>query len=83
MIGIPISEQDKESIKSITDELCCGKIDLKVSVYKNRRGRYKDILLWCSTDLGTCRIEPQFATDYNYNLVNIEDLKIEVSPLEE
>jgi hypothetical protein len=51
-----------------------------MSVYKNRRARYKDILLWCKSERGTCRINPLFVTNYNYELIDIEDLKITVTP---
>lgn len=47
-----------------------------MSVYKNRRGRYKGIYLWCSADLGTCRIKPLFCTTYQYELVPIDNVKI-------
>jgi len=53
---------------------------LKISVYKNRRGQYKDILMWCKADLGTCRIEPMFITDYQYKLMDVPDLQIKVNP---
>ncbi len=53
---------------------------IKMSVYKNRRGRYKDILLWCDADRGTCKIKPMFATNYAYELVEIDDLKIKIQP---
>lgn len=52
---------------------------IKISIYKNRRGRYKDILLWCKADRGTCRIDPMFATTRSYELIPIEDLKIGVT----
>lgn len=51
---------------------------MKLSVYKNRRGQYKGIYLWCKADLGVCRVQPMFATDYMYNLIDITDLKIDV-----
>jgi hypothetical protein len=47
-----------------------------MSVYKNRRGRYKGIYLWCDADLGTCRVKPMFATTYDYEIIAINDLKI-------
>ncbi|MDD7756380.1 MAG: hypothetical protein PUJ51_17990 [Clostridiales bacterium] len=47
-----------------------------MSVYKNRRGRYKGVYLWCKADLGTCRIKPMFCTTYGYELVPIDDIKI-------
>lgn len=52
--------------------------NLKISVYKNRRGRYKGCYLWCAADLGTCRIHPQFCTDWNGNMLSIEDIKVVV-----
>lgn len=52
-------------------------INIKLSIYKNRRGRYKGVYLWCKADLGTCRIDPVFLTNYQYELQNIEDIKIE------
>ena len=54
--------------------------EIKISVYKNRRGRWKNVLLWCRADRGTCRIEPIFMTDFQYKLIEIEDLKINVNP---
>jgi replicative DNA helicase len=49
---------------------------IKISVYKNRRGRYKGIYLWCKADLGCCRIQPMFCTTYDYEMVSIDDIKI-------
>ena len=50
--------------------------NLKLSVYKNRRGSYKGVYLWCDADLGTCRIQPQFCTTWHHELVSIEDIKV-------
>lgn len=52
--------------------------DLKISVYKNRRGRYKGVYLWCQADLGTCRINPMYVTKYNYEMESIEDIRITI-----
>lgn len=52
-------------------------VNIKISIYKNRRGRYKGVYLWCKADLGICRIEPMFLTNYQYELQSIEDIKIE------
>ena len=52
--------------------------NMKISVYKNRRGAYKGIYLWCYADLGICRIQPQFVTKFNFDLVPMEDIKINV-----
>lgn len=78
IIMLRTNEKDKEALKVI-----CSRgfpmPDIKVSVYKNRRGRWKDIVLWCKSDLGTCRIEPLFATTYGYELVDIQDVQVRVS----
>ena len=50
--------------------------NIKMSVYKNRRGSYKGVYLWCKADLGTCRVQPQFCTTYGHEMVGIEDIKI-------
>lgn len=52
--------------------------NIKLALYKNRRGKWKDILIWCNADKSICRYDPMFVTDYNYNLIPIVDLKIEV-----
>ena len=80
MIMLQVSQDDKESLKNIVNSMGIDMPDIKISVYKNRRGRYKDILLWCKADRGTCRIDPIFVTNYNYELMDIEDLKIHVTP---
>ena len=80
MIMLQVSQDDRESLKNIVNSMGIEMPDIKISVYKNRRGRYKDILLWCKADRGTCRIDPIFVTNYNYELMDIEDLKIHVTP---
>lgn len=52
---------------------------LKLSIYKNRRGAYRGVYLWCKGNLGTCRIEPMFMTDWRMQLTSIEDIKIFVA----
>ena len=77
---LQVSQDDREALKNIVNSMGIEMPDIKISVYKNRRGRYKDILLWCKSDRGICRIDPIFVTNYNYELMNIEDLKIKVTP---
>ena len=75
-ILLPVSTKDIDGLVSILDKNVYDKPNLKLSIYKNRRGRYKGIYLWCKADLGTCRITPMFATDYAYNYIDIQDTKI-------
>lgn len=80
MIMLQTSQEDLEALK---DVIVKGKFDIpniKMSVYKNRRGQYKDILLWCKADRSTCRFIPMFATDYQYKIVEVPDLKIKINP---
>lgn len=80
MIMLQVSQDDREALKNIINSMGIEMPDIKISVYKNRRGRYKDILLWCKSNRGACRIDPIFVTNYNYELISIEDLKIHVTP---
>ena len=78
MIMLPVTEQDRESIKLFCDKNGFEVPTLKISIYKNRRGRYNHIFLWCNPDLGTCRINVQFVTSYLYEPIEMEDLVINV-----
>ena len=80
MIILKASQEDKEALKEVILKSGFEEPVLKISVYKNRRGQYKDILMWCKADLGTCRIEPMFITDYQYKLMDVPDLQIKVNP---
>ena len=51
---------------------------MKLSIYKNRRGKYKGIYLWCDANLSTCRVKPLFATTWNYELIEMDDTHITV-----
>ena len=76
-ILLPVKEQDLGSLETILQknpQFPTPKI--KLSIYKNRRGRYKSVILWCDADLGTCRIKPLFMTDFNYEWIGIEDFKV-------
>ena len=70
------TKDDIEALETILNANVFDKPTIKMSVYKNRRGRYKGVYLWCKADLGTCRIQPMFCTTWNYELINIDDIKI-------
>lgn len=78
MIMLPVTQEDREGLQEVVSKLGVDMPTIKISVYKNRRGRYKDVLLWCKADLGICRVDPIFVTDYRKELIPIEDLKIKV-----
>ena len=82
-LGMIMLETSQNDIEALADVIKNGNFEnpqVKISVYKNRRGRYKEILLWCKANRGTCKIIPMFATNYLYELVPIEDLKITIKP---
>lgn len=81
-IMLRLNENDNEIIEKLVKEKGLKTPNLKISIYKNRRGRYNHILLWCEADLGICRINPLFATDYSYQLIDIENYQINVIPRE-
>ena len=78
MIMLETTQSDIESLQPVIAKLGCENPVIKISVYKNRRGRWKGIYLWCKANRGICRIEPMFVTKYNYEYVEMEDLKIKV-----
>ena len=73
---LPVTQKDLEGLETILSANTFDKPNAKISVYKNRRGRYKGVFLWCKSDLSTCRIKPMFATTWDYEIISIEDLKI-------
>lgn len=77
-ILMSVTDEDLVSLNEILSTGVFATPNIKLSIYKNRRGRYKGVYLWCSADLGTCRIKPMFCTTYNYELVPIDDIKINV-----
>lgn len=78
MIMLGVTDNDLESLDNILKENIFDTPTIKISIYKNRRGRYKGVYLWCKSDLGTCRVEPMFCTNYGYEMVSIDDIRITV-----
>ena len=74
---LPVSEEDLKALSGIIPSFPQAPNN-KISIYKNRRGAYKGIYLWANADLGTCRIKPMFATDWSYNLISIDDVRVQI-----
>ena len=77
-IILPTKEDDIVSLEKILSTGIFQKPNLKLSIYKNRRGKFKSVILWCHADLGTCRIKPMFLTDHSYEMLPIENINIVV-----
>lgn len=79
-ILLPVKEQDLASLEVIIHKNPQFPVPkIKLSIYKNRRGRFKSVILWCDADLGACRIKPMFLTDFQYEWIGIDDLKIVIN----
>ena len=77
-ILLGVKDDDINSLEKILSTGLFDKPTIKISIYKNRRGRYKGIYLWCRADLGTCRIQPMFCTDYGYEMISMDDIRIKL-----
>ena len=75
-ILLSVKDDDLVALENILSSNIFERPTIKMSIYKNRRGRYKGIILWCKADLGCCRVQPMFATTYDYEILSIEDIKI-------
>lgn len=72
------TDEDLIALENILATSMFEKPTIKMSIYKNRRGRYKGVILWCKSNLGCCRIQPMFCTTYDYEMVSIDDIRIKV-----
>ena len=75
-ILLNVKDEDLVALEKILSCNIFERPTIKMSVYKNRRGRYKGVILWCKADLGCCRIKPMFCTTYDYEMVSIDDVRI-------
>ena len=79
LILLGVKDDDLVKLDPILSSNIFEKPTIKISVYKNRRGRYKGVYLWCKANLGCCRIQPMFCTTYNYEMVSIDDVRIRIN----
>ena len=78
MIMLEVGKDDLKALDLLIKQNHFEVPQIKMSVYKNRRGRYKDVVLWCKAQRGTCRIEPMFVTDYQYKLIDVPVYKVTI-----
>ena len=75
-ILLPLTETDQEKLQVYT-ERGFPMPNIKLSVYKNRRGSFVRGYLWMQMDKSTCRYETVFATDWDYKQLPITAFDIE------
>lgn len=78
MIMLELTKKDREVLDPIVKKMGIEMPNVKISIYKNRRGRWKGIYLWCHANRGICRFDPVFVTKWTYELIDMEDLRIKV-----
>lgn len=78
IIMLETNQKDRETLQPIIQKMGIEMPNVKISVYKNRRGRWKGIYLWVNAQRGICRFDPIFVTKWNYELIEMEDLKIRI-----
>lgn len=76
MILLDVTKNDLERLDNILNEQGQRVPNVKMSVYKNRRGEYSNCFLWMYADKATARFDGLFLTDYNYELIEINELNI-------
>ena len=76
MILLDVTQDDKEALAEKCQAEGYAIPNVKLSIYKNRRGSYNKCYLWIAANKATCRFEPIFCTDYHYNLIHIADIPI-------
>lgn len=77
-IALDVTEDDLERIRPILNNTPVVP-NVKMSVYKNRRGAYNRIFLWMYANKGTCRYETMFATDFNYHPIDLKETELIVT----
>ena len=75
-ILLPLTETDQEKIQIYVDK-GFPMPNVKLSVYKNRRGSFVRGYLWMKMNKATCRYCTLFATDWDYKQIPITAFDIE------
>ena len=82
MILLEVTKEDQEAIQKIVESQGFMMPNVKMSIYKNRRGSYNRLYLWMNADKGTCRFNPIFATDYQYEPIPLANIDIKMKDKE-
>lgn len=77
-IGEILLNATPEDIQNLTDagyiQLWGREPNAKLSIYKNRRGKYVNCYVWMYADKGTCRFSPIGATTWDLSPYEIPDM---------
>lgn len=76
-ILLEVTQEDLENIQGYLEENGWPTPNVKMSIYKNRRGKFNKGYLWMVADRATCRFNGWFYTDYKYKPYTIGNLNID------
>ena len=68
-IMVDVTPEDLEEVEELSNQF--GQPNVKMSIYKNRRGEYNRVVLWMRADKGTCTYKTLFVTDYNNEFIDV------------
>jgi replicative DNA helicase len=74
-----VNQEDLVKLDNILSEDITKIPNIKMSIYKNRRGKYTNCFLWMRANKATARFDGLFLTDWNFNLIDIDETNIHVS----
>ena len=74
-----VTQEDLDKLDNILSEDVAKIPNIKMSIYKNRRGKYTNCFLWMRANKATARFDGLFLTDWNFNLIDISETDIHVS----
>lgn len=72
-----VKEQEKSIARMLATQQGTREPNQIIDVYKNRRGKWRNVRIWRYTDLGTCRSEDCFITDTSNNPIDFKSTKAE------
>lgn len=78
-ILLNVTQKDLDKLENILADNGTKIPNVKLSVYKNRRGKYTNCYLWMYANKATSRFDGLFLTNWSYELIPIEELKIDTT----
>jgi replicative DNA helicase len=77
-IMLDATPEDKEKLEPFVKKNGLQMPNVKISFYKNRGNKYKSCYLWLYADKSCCRFDGAFLTDWSFQYIEAEDIKIRV-----
>jgi hypothetical protein len=78
LIMLEVTQEEREKLAPLINAKKLPPLTIKICIYKNRRGRWKNVILWCEDRRDICRIIPRLVTTYSFEVVPMEDIKIKI-----